>query len=264
MTVPHFGHLRSTQGTPRSCGSFSPHFGHRQVPISPAARGPPMRPRPCPPRPWPCPPPFPVPPRPFSSISYSSLFMPFIFWPRRRPRPQQPGMAKPSHSKLPLSQARMASYRPPAANGPSEFRKRRPARASAWKSRRKPLVLLCYLEFPSSGGIAAAGLSRNSRDTTYLLRVTLYRCPGAPTRPSRQLWSPCVLLIPEPSFFKPSPIAFSPLATILYRKALYKKAGSEAHICGAYRRSHYRFFSSVESALWGDRFSAVRYEVTFL
>lgn len=130
MEVPHFGHLRSTQGTPRWCGSFSPHFGHRHVPISPAARGPPMRPRPCPPWPWPCPPPFPVPPRPFSFISYSSLFMPFIFWPRCQPRPQQPGMAKPSHSKLPLSHARMTSCRSPAANGPSGFHKLRLARAS--------------------------------------------------------------------------------------------------------------------------------------
>jgi hypothetical protein len=65
MAAPHFGHLRSTQGTPRSCGSRCPHFGQRQAPTSPAARGPPMRPRPCPPRPWPCPPPFPLAPSPF-------------------------------------------------------------------------------------------------------------------------------------------------------------------------------------------------------
>jgi hypothetical protein len=65
MSAPHFGHLRSTQGTPRSCGARCPHFVQRQAPPLPAARGPPMRPRPCPPRPWPCPPPFPIAPSPF-------------------------------------------------------------------------------------------------------------------------------------------------------------------------------------------------------
>ena len=30
MVAPHFWHLRSTQGTPRSCGSLCPHCGHTQ------------------------------------------------------------------------------------------------------------------------------------------------------------------------------------------------------------------------------------------
>ena len=39
MAVPHFGHLRSTQGTPRSCGSVCPHFGHRQGADSASSKG---------------------------------------------------------------------------------------------------------------------------------------------------------------------------------------------------------------------------------
>jgi hypothetical protein len=83
ITFPHFGHFFCAQGAPRSCGSRCPHPGHRQVPGTPPARGPPMRPRPCPTRPCPCPPPGPVPSLLLPFIGCSSLFIPRS--PRRRP-----------------------------------------------------------------------------------------------------------------------------------------------------------------------------------
>ena len=135
MAVPHFGHCRCAHGTPRPCGSRCPHFGHRQVPPTPAARGPPMRPglppprpRPSPPPgplgpvpsllgivissfpegspslPWSSPPPGPIPPRRFPFKRYSSF--PVLRIPRRRrPLRLQPGMTKVSDSRLPPSQA---------------------------------------------------------------------------------------------------------------------------------------------------------------
>ena len=127
-----------------------------------------------------------------------------------------------------------------------------------------------YFDIPSFREIASTDSPRDRRSTTSCFRITIQPCPGASPlslrQSIRQLQSAYGLFqLPRSyfSFFKPSPIVSSPLATVLYRKGLSTKAAAAAHICRAYRLSHCRYFSSVASTHLGTLFSAVRYEMTF-